>query len=221
MKKPLKLLHVFWVLPLAVVVCYLVWLYIHRELNDATSAKPQANELAKFIKTSKGSVLHTYNRTTSTTVSSPSYEYYIEYSDTNIENRSKELSAYLTDLGYNAKYKKYTALDYICTKYGYGRTNLFPSGQFIESDADASAYCNEKIGIEDPRFYGGTDNDNQPYYTLYGENGDRTVYAEVSDKTFNITSNDSWRDSYAKKFNVEDGRVRPGHSMVTVKFGRN
>lgn len=216
--KPRYLLHLIWAIPLIGIIWSAVTTYYNTTLNKATSAKPQADELSHHIQQSGGSVLHTYNRSASGKVRSPTYELYIDYPDTSIENRAKKITTELTQLGYRTKYIKY-AYENECSKYGFMSSSHLPDGE-LATEQSARRYCMDLTGVDDPLLFGSTENNKQPYYTVYGERGEDNVFVQVSDETFKITSNDFWRDEYSKKYSVANETVRSGHSMTVVVFGR-
>lgn len=219
--KLLYLIHLVWILPL-LGIAWLIWSEYHRaNIEPATSAKPQAEELLPYIEQSGGTILHTYNRSAKGfpgTVSSPSYEFYIDYSDTNLKKRAEEISAAIAKIGYKTQYTMYIAADG-CKKYDYNTSSLLPSGQSA-TETSIREYCKNLTGTDNKLLFGSTENENEPYYTVYGERGTYTVFAEITNKTFRITSNDFWREEYAKKYNVPSEAVRIGHTIVTVTFDR-
>jgi len=218
--KRVYLAHLIWALPLICIAWFFADMYYRTDIDKTTSAKPQANELMSYIQQSKGSVLHTYNRSAGgflNKVTSPSYELYIDYSDTNIENRTKEATNYLAQIGYQTKYAKYTYANN-CSEYQYSYSESAAGENSIEGLVFEQ--CKALMGIDDMRLRGATENAKQPYYTIYGERGKEIVFVQISDKTFDITSNDSWREEYSEKYNIGNELVREGHSMMVVKFER-
>lgn len=193
-------------------------MYYRTDIDKTSSAKPQASELMPYIQQSKGEVLHTYNRSAGgflNKVTSPSYELYVDYSDSTIENRVKEVTSYLTKIGYQARYAQYTYVN-DCSQYEYSQNR--PAKNNVEMLV--FQHCKVLMGVDDTRLIGATENNKQPYYTIYGERGNDTVFVQISNKTFDITSNDFWRDEYSKKYNIGNELVREGHSMMVVEFGR-
>lgn len=214
------LLHLVWIVPVGSLMWLFASSYYISEIDDKTTAKPQAMELEPYIKKSGGLVLHTYNRNAGgplNLVSSPSFEYYIEYSDTSLERRAKEVVEALSGLGYKVQYGRFTAENSFCMRYGY--SSHLPDGQ-VATEKSKEDYCRALSGVDSLLLLGATENEKRPYFTIYGENDDRTVFIEISDRTFNITSNDFWREEYSKRYGVGNEIVRSGHSMMTVNFAR-
>lgn len=215
------LYNLAWIVPIGSILWWAVATYYETDINEHTSAKPQAQQFDPYVEQSGGEILHTYNRNTGSQASrgSPDFEFYIEYPDSHLEYRAREVADALSGIGYKTKYTQFSVKDSFCTRSGYGSDNFLPNGQRATETA-ASRYCHDAIGVDDPHLFGATENDKQPYYTVYGEDRDRMVFIQISDRTFNITSNDFWRDEYMEKYGLDNETVRPGHSMMVVRFGR-
>jgi len=195
--------------------------YYRLEINEDTTVKPQARQIVDYIDQAHGSILHEYNRTAGDLIDgpgSPSYEYYVEFPDVNLKRYAIGFSSYLSRLGYQVKYSQYSAANE-CTRYDFDSSNVLPDGR-IATNASRLQYCKDATGVDDPLLFGATDNDGAPYFTVYGRRDGISVFAQISDKTFKITSNDFWSDEYVKKFHVADETVRRSHSVMTVIFDK-
>lgn len=196
----------------AIVLVWVIWVFVSNyytaELNPATSAAPKAKELKPYIEANDITVLHTYNRHMGgwlNTNSSASFEYYLENPTADTAIHAEGLSAFLTNLGYDMQQVKYK-YDEKCTSNTYGRM------------AEIRQYCESTVGTPDISLMGSTQNEGLPYWVLRGENGSQSVFAQVTDKDFTVTSNDFWRDEYSRETGMNGTKVRSGKSVTTIVF---
>lgn len=206
-----SILVIFGLVAVMVIVSQ-VYYFVRSEFDTGVSAKPEANRLLNGIKESGGTIVHTYNRTAFgvfNDVTTPSFEYYVEYDSTDTKSHIDALSKDLRRLGYTVMTSRYTATNKEqCSYYSY----------YPDSDGGNLKRCQDLTGATDPELFGETDNDGHLYYTLYAANADYTVHAESSDKTMQVTSNDFWYEEYAEQNHLEPERIPIGKSMLTIEL---
>ncbi len=206
-------------IPLSFILLFIVTDYRRANVNIETSAVPQANELKPYLKISGATVLHTYNRHARgimSGVSSPSFEYYLEYSSPDTDTRARELTTYLSSIGYTVKKAMYTKHN-DCSLYGYPTRDA--SGYRI-TEEQARQFCKERVGHDDSDLFGTAMNGNKPYWVIYGIRGDQTVYAQITDEDFVVSSNDSWGEEYINENGFSSTKVKDGKTVVITTFAR-
>lgn len=206
-------------LALILILSFIITDYRRANVNVETSAVPQANELKPHLTKSGATVLHTYNRDARgimSGVSSPSYEYYLEYSNADIDTHTEELTKFLTNVGYTMKKAMYTKHN-DCSIYGLPTRDA--NGYRI-TEEQAKQFCKDRVGHDDPDLFGTAANDNKPYWVIYGIRGNQTVYAQITDKDFAVSSNDFWGEEYMKENGFSGTKVKAGKSVAVITFAR-
>lgn len=178
------LVMVFFILP--------ILLFIGRSLHLSFSnpAKREAAVLTEFITDNGYKVLHTYNRSESITVSSPSYEYYIEANEDMSVSRDKLLE-FMKAKAYQVEAKEYV-YDPQC--------NAAAGGTFCQQ----KGYSNEST-----EFSGLARNNHKPYWVAVGLRDRSKFRAEITSDDFEAQSNDSF---YGKH------EIASGKSVIAITF---
>lgn len=219
MKKPSK--HILWALPLVVLISVgaylLVSAYVRTNIDTTTSAKPEADKLLEGITRSQGTVLHTYNRNSGGSlnkVREPSFEYYVLYDGENTKYVIDKLARTIEQQGYNVATARYQASDPSCLQYAYSpnRSVNDESGNALS----AKEYCQKLTGVDNSRLFGRTENQQQPYHTLYATSQNYSIYAEATTRMFLSTANDFWAKQYAEQNGLQSGEVPKGKTVLAI-----
>lgn len=200
--------------------------YVRSDINTATTAKPIAKMILPYIKEDGGEIVYSYNRFAGgflNKVRVPSFEYYVLYRDTGLEQHANALADGLRELGYDVRMAKYVAGDESsCSRYGDNPVHLAGDRYMSWDDSPyaMSEYCREKTGVGDRELLGSIENEGWPYYTLYGVTATHEVFAEITDRIFHSTSNDFWRDEFADEHGLQPDEVPGGSSIAAIHFNK-
>lgn len=147
-------------------------------------AKQNASVITDFVDSRGYEILHEYNRAESITVSSPSYEYYLQ-KNTDLEVAKEEFVRFMEQAGYQVEVRQVTH-DPQC------------------SIGSWHSICEEKgLDYSNKDFIAHSKNGGKPFWIAVGIKDNSKFKAEIVDTAFSANSN----DHYFGEHNVPNGSV--------------